>query len=457
MQGVLVMKERLDFKSNILIGSLLFGLFFGAGNLIFPVYMGQLAGPKTLEATIGFLMTGVGLPLLGVIASALSKSDSLFDMAKPVSKAYSVFFTCMLYLTIGPLFAIPRTASVAFEVGLNPFISKEYLKLGLFIFSLLFFVITLYFSLKPARILDWVGKYLTPIFLVLLSVLILATFLKPMGQASQYEAQGAYVQKAFFTGLLEGYNTMDALASLAFAIIIISNIEKLAIRDPKKKAIETAKSGLVCVMGMSFIYASLAYMGATSLGVVGRASNGGQVMSLVSEYYFGNTGKILLAAIVTVACLKTAIGLITSCSQMFSRLFPKSLSYNQYAAFFTIISFIIANFGLNKIIQLSIPVLMFLYPLAIVLIILSLLFPVLNKAEEVYKWTTALTIFAAFFDLCNALPDTIKKSSVINSLIKFARVYLPGFDFGFGWLIPALVGFIIGIVLWKVRGRSLEQ
>lgn len=451
------MKERLDFKSNILIGSLLFGLFFGAGNLIFPVYMGQLAGPKTLEATIGFLMTGVGFPLLGVIASALSKSDSLFDMAKPVSKAYSVFFTCMLYLTIGPLFAIPRTASVAFEVGLNPFISKEYLKLGLFIFSLLFFVITLYFSLKPARILDWVGKYLTPIFLVLLSVLILATFLKPMGQASQYEAQGAYVQKAFFTGLLEGYNTMDALASLAFAIIIISNIEKLAIRDPKKKAIETAKSGLVCVMGMSFIYASLAYMGATSLGVVGRASNGGQVMSLVSEYYFGNTGKILLAAIVTVACLKTAIGLITSCSQMFSRLFPKSLSYNQYAAFFTIISFIIANFGLNKIIQLSIPVLMFLYPLAIVLIILSLLFPVLNKAEEVYKWTTALTIFAAFFDLCNALPDTIKKSSVINSLIKFARVYLPGFDFGFGWLIPALVGFIIGIVLWKVRGRSLEQ
>jgi LIVCS family branched-chain amino acid:cation transporter len=457
MQGVLVMKERLDFKSNILIGSLLFGLFFGAGNLIFPVYMGQLAGPKTLEATIGFLMTGVGFPLLGVIASALSKSDSLFDMAKPVSKAYSVFFTCMLYLTIGPLFAIPRTASVAFEVGLNPFISKEYLKLGLFIFSLLFFAITLYFSLKPARILDWVGKYLTPIFLVLLSVLILATFLKPMGQASQYEAQGAYVQKAFFTGLLEGYNTMDALASLAFAIIIISNIEKLAIRDPKKKAIETAKSGLVCVMGMSFIYASLAYMGATSLGVVGRASNGGQVMSLVSEYYFGNTGKILLAAIVTVACLKTAIGLITSCSQMFSRLFPKSLSYNQYAAFFTIISFIIANFGLNKIIQLSIPVLMFLYPLAIVLIILSLLFPVLNKAEEVYKWTTALTIFAAFFDLCNALPDTIKKSSVINSLIKFARVYLPGFDFGFGWLIPALVGFIIGIVLWKVRGRSLEQ
>jgi len=451
------MKERLGLKSNILIGSLLFGLFFGAGNLIFPVYMGQLAGQKTLEATVGFLITGVGLPLLGVIASALSKSDSLFDMAKPVSKAYSVFFTCMLYLTIGPLFAIPRTASVAFEVGLNPFVPKEYLQLALFIFSFLFFAMTLYFSLKPSRILDWVGKYLTPVFLLLLSVLIFAVFLKPMGQANQYEAQGAYVQKAFFTGLLEGYNTMDALASLAFAIVIISNIEKLGVRDSKRKAIETAKSGLVCVIGMGLIYTSLAYMGATSLGAVGRASNGGQIMSLVSEHYFGNTGKILLAAIVTVACLKTAIGLITSCSQMFSRLFPKSLSYNQYAVFFTIISFIIANFGLNKIIQLSIPVLMFLYPLAIVLIVLSLLSPVLNKAEEVYKWITVLTVFASFFDFCNALPDVIKKTVVINSLIEFARTYLPGFNIGFGWLIPALAGFITGFTLWKVRGRSLEQ
>lgn len=378
-------------------------------------------------------------------------------MAKPVSKAYSVFFTCMLYLTIGPLFAIPRTASVAFEVGLNPFVPKEYLQLALFIFSFLFFAMTLYFSLKPSRILDWVGKYLTPVFLLLLSVLIFAVFLKPMGQANQYEAQGAYVQKAFFTGLLEGYNTMDALASLAFAIVIISNIEKLGVRDSKRKAIETAKSGLVCVIGMGLIYTSLAYMGATSLGAVGRASNGGQIMSLVSEHYFGNTGKILLAAIVTVACLKTAIGLITSCSQMFSRLFPKSLSYNQYAVFFTIISFIIANFGLNKIIQLSIPVLMFLYPLAIVLIVLSLLSPVLNKAEEVYKWTTVLTVFASFFDFCNALPDVIKKTVVINSLIEFARTYLPGFNIGFGWLIPALAGFITGFTLWKVRGRSLEQ
>ncbi|NMB02479.1 MAG: branched-chain amino acid transport system II carrier protein, partial [Firmicutes bacterium] len=116
------MREKLDFKSNLLIGSLLFGLFFGAGNLIFPVHMGQLAGSNTLQATLGFLITGVGLPLLGVVATALSQSESLYDLAKPVNRGYSIFFTCALYLTIGPLFAIPRTATVAFEVGLNPFI-----------------------------------------------------------------------------------------------------------------------------------------------------------------------------------------------------------------------------------------------------------------------------------------------------------------------------------------------
>jgi LIVCS family branched-chain amino acid:cation transporter len=448
------MKEKLDFHSSLLIGSLLFGLFFGAGNLIFPVQMGQLAGNNTLQATIGFLITGVGLPLLGVIATALSRSESLFDLAKPVSRIYSVLFTCALYLTIGPLFAIPRTATVAFEVGLNPFIAKEYLRIGLFIFSLTFFAVTLYFSLRPGRILDWVGKYLTPIFVALLSILLIATYINPMGQVSQYAPQGNYIDRALFTGILEGYNTMDALASLAFAIVIITNIEKLGINNRKSKAIEICKSGLVCLVGMSVIYASLAYMGATSLGSVSRADNGGEIMSMVSEHYFGFIGKVLLAAIVTVACLKTAIGLITSCSQMFSEMFPKSVSYNKYAVIFTVFSFIIANFGLNKIIQLSIPVLMFLYPLAITLIILSLLAPIINKQRDIYRWTTIFTMIAAFFDFCNALPKTVKETTVMKKIICFAHIYFPGFDYGFGWIIPALAGFIIGFMIWRIRGKS---
>lgn len=451
------MKQKLSFQQNLLIGSLLFGLFFGAGNLIFPVQMGQQAGDHTFTATIGFLITGVGLPILGIIASALSRSESLFDMARPISSRYASIFTCLLYLTIGPLFAIPRTATVAFEVGIHPFISDGYLKLGLIIFSLIFFAFTIYFSLKPGQILDWVGKYLTPIFLVLLSILLIATFVNPMGQASQFPAQGNYATQPLFTGLLDGYNTMDALASVAFAIIIISNIQKLGVKNPQSIAIETCKSGLVSVIGMTIIYGSLAYMGATSLGSVNRADNGGSILSMVSNHYFGFTGQILLAFIVGIACIKTAIGLITSCSEMFSEMFPNSISYKKYAVLFTVFSFIIANFGLSNIIQLSIPVLMFLYPLVITLILLSLLAPFINKQSDVYRWTTGFTVIAAFFDLCKSLPQPLQENLIVKQLVNFAHSYLPGFDYGFGWIIPALYGFFIGLIIWTIRSKKRKS
>lgn len=451
------MKQKLSFQQNLLIGSLLFGLFFGAGNLIFPVQMGQQAGDHAFTATIGFLITGVGLPILGIIASALSRSESLFDMARPISSRYASIFTCLLYLTIGPLFAIPRTATVAFEVGIHPFISDGYLKLGLIIFSLIFFAFTIYFSLKPGQILDWVGKYLTPIFLVLLSILLIATFVNSMGQASQFPAQGNYATQPLFTGLLDGYNTMDALASVAFAIIIISNIQKLGVKNPQSIAIETCKSGLVSVIGMTIIYGSLAYMGATSLGSVNRADNGGSILSMVSNHYFGFTGQILLAFIVGIACIKTAIGLITSCSEMFSEMFPNSISYKKYAVLFTVFSFIIANFGLSNIIQLSIPVLMFLYPLVITLILLSLLAPFINKQSDVYRWTTGFTVIAASFDLCKSLPQPLQENLIVKQLVNFAHSYLPGFDYGFGWIIPALYGFFIGLIIWTIRSKKRKS
>ena len=444
------MKEKLDVRSNLLIGSLLFGLFFGAGNLIFPVHLGQSAGENTLSATIGFLLTGVGLPIIGVVASALSRSESLYEMAKPVSKTYGIFFTCALYLTIGPLFAIPRTATVAFEVGLTAFVTEANLPLALFVFSLLFFAATLFYALRPGRILDWVGRYLTPAFVGLLSILIIATVVRPMGNPVNYPALGNYSTQPLFTGIIDGYNTMDALASLAFAIIIISNIEKLGVTDPKRKAIETLKSGIVCLVGMGVIYSALAYMGATSLGSVEAGANGGIILASVSKHYFGLFGQVLLAAIVLVACLKTAIGLITACGQMFSEMFPNSLSYNQYAIAFTFVSFAIANFGLETIIQLSLPVLMFLYPLAIVLIILSLLNPVIKKQKTVYQWTIGLTVFAALFDFINDLPKSVKEKGVLSEIIQVATYYLPGFENGFGWILPSIFGFIVGVIMWKV-------
>ena len=273
-----------------------------------------------------------------------------------------------------------------------------------------------------------------------------------MGHISQYPPQGDYISKALFTGLLDGYNTMDALASLAFAIIITSNIKSLGVENPKSIAIETAKSGLVAIAGMTIIYASLSYMGATSLESVDQASNGGVILSMVSDHYYGFGGKILLAGIVGIACLKTAIGLITACSKMFNEMFPNTISYKKYAILFTLFSLVIANFGLENIIKLSIPVLMFLYPLAITLIMLGLLTPLIQKNSKIYGWTTGITIVAAIFDFLKVLPDSLKNNIVIGELINFAGSYLPGFEYGFGWVIPAAIGFIIG----SIRSRHLK-
>lgn len=451
-------KGRLNLSESILIGSLLFGLFFGAGNLIFPIKMGQLAGNNVWIAVVGFLITGVGLPVLGIIGSALSKSRSMLEMTAPAGKVFAVAFTCLLYLTIGPLFAIPRTATVSFEVGLRPFVDEKSLGIGLVIFSVIFFALTLYFSLKPGRIIDWVGKYLTPLFLILLSVLIILSIAKPMSGVSALTAKAPYDATPLVTGFLDGYNTMDALASLAFAIIIIDNIAGLGISSPERTAKETFKSGLFSMLGMSVIYAALAYIGATSVPAIGEGENGGIILSLVSNHYLGLAGQILLAGIVIVACLKTAIGLITACSEMFASMFKGSLSYRGYAILFTAMSFVIANFGLSNIISFSIPMLMFLYPISMVTIILSLLSFAIKRSRIIYSITLGITALVAIFDLVKYLPAPFKDSVAAGIMVGFAEGVLPLYELGLGWLLPAAVGLLLGsIIEFVIRKNKPKQ
>lgn len=447
--------NKLTFHENLLVGSLLFGLFFGAGNLIFPVELGQRSGANVWAVTLGFLISGVGLPVLGVVASAWSSSNSLYEMALPASKAYASFFTMALYLTIGPFFAIPRTATVAYEMSLRAFCENGPEKLLLFAFSCVFFLGVLYFSLRPGKILSYIGKYMTPLFLMLLSVLVIFAIIQPMGPVGSGSPIPKYSTHPLLVGFVDGYGTMDALASLAFAIIIISNIRRLQVDEPKRIALETLKSGLVCMVGMGSVYVALAYMGATSLGILDQGGNGGAILSAISNYYLGIAGKLLLAAIVTLACFKTAIGLITSCSEMFVKMLPHSLSYKSYAILFTLVSFGIANLGLQAIISLSIPVLMFLYPLSIVLMILSLASVKLGKKKELYQWTLGFTGIAAIFDLLKALPAGLSKTKVLQTILAIPKSILPGFSVGFGWVLPAALGFILGLLLSN-RNRTLN-
>ena len=381
------MKTTLSKKELVFIASMLFGLFFGAGNLIFPIYMGQMAGRHMWQATIGFLITGVGLPLMGVAAMGISRSNGLIELSGKVSRGYSVFFTCALYLTIGPFFAIPRCATVPFTVGVTPLLGTGVASgAALAIFSGVFFLIVLGFSLFPGKILTWVGKILNPLFLLFLGVLVVAALVNPIGEISSIAPDGSYVDKAFSTGFLEGYNTMDALASLAFGIIVIDVIRGLGIQEPKAVAKNTVKAGVFSCLLMALIYLAVTVVGAQSRGLYEICNNGGEVFALVSNHYFGKIGAMILAAMVCLACLKTAVGLVTSCAETFCKLFPKFLPYRAWAVAFSVVSFLIANLGLDTIIAYSLPVLMFLYPLAITLILLGLCGNAFGHSRCVYGW-----------------------------------------------------------------------
>lgn len=451
------MKRKLSFNQTLLVGSLLFGLYFGAGNLIFPIELGQNSGTNLYKVVLGFIISGVGLPILGVVASAISKNDSLFEMGKTVSDKFAYFFTTALYLTIGPFFAIPRTSTVAFEVGIAPNISEDKIKLFLFIFSLIFFLAVLAFALKPGKVMDNIGKILTPTFLILLSVLVIFAIIKPMGALAKNQPTKIYQKNPLFTGILDGYNTMDALASLAFAIIIISSIRKLGVKDSNQIAKETLKSGVICLIAMSTVYISLSFMSSSSVNIMKLGNNGGRILSNISFYYLGNFGKILLAAIVIVACLKTAIGLIIACSEIFIQMYPNTLSYKAYAVVFTLISFLIANLGLQKIISLSIPVLMYLYPLAIVLIFLSLAYPIIGKNKRIFSLTILFTAIFSIFDLLKALPKNISSTNSISKIVDFAKNYIPAFKIGFGWFIPAIFGIILGLLISIIKKEKIKE
>ena len=449
------MKTTLSKKELVFIASMLFGLFFGAGNLIFPIYMGQLAGRHMWQATIGFLITGVGLPLMGVAAMGISRSNGLIELSGKVSRGYSVFFTCALYLTIGPFFAIPRCATVPFTVGVTPLLGTGVASgAALAIFSGVFFLIVLGFSLFPGKILTWVGKILNPLFLLFLGVLVVAALVNPIGEISSIAPDGSYVDKAFSTGFLEGYNTMDALAGLAFGIIVIDVIRGLGIQEPKAVAKNTVKAGVFSCLLMALIYLAVTVVGAQSRGLYEICNNGGEVFALVSNHYFGKIGAMILAAMVCLACLKTAVGLVTSCAETFCKLFPKFLPYRAWAVAFSVVSFLIANLGLDTIIAYSLPVLMFLYPLAITLILLGLCGNAFGHSRCVYGWVTGCTLAAALYDFLNALlPNYPQLAGILQAI---GRV-LPLSGYGLGWILPAALGLGIGLLVWVAKGKPRQR
>ncbi len=426
---------------------MLFALFFGAGNLIFPAHLGQLAGTSVWVAIAGFLLTGAGLPLLGVLAIGISGSNDLQSLAGRVHPIYGVIFTVVLYLTIGPFFALPRTGTVSFEIGVAPFLNEGSHAFALFVFTLIFFGISLWLSLSPSKIVDRVGKYLTPALLIFIFILIIAALIKPLGE--QTMPKGEYITAPFSTGFISGYNTMDALASLVFGIIVINAIKSYGAKSKREIAAACLKTGLIAVGFLAIIYIFVAYIGSMSVDRLGLFDNGGPILSGAASFYFGYSGKILLAFIITLACLTTSIGLITACASYFQKLMPK-FKYQTYVVVFSVFACLVANVGLSKLIEFSLPVLMMIYPLTIVLILLTFLNPLFKGRRVVYVTTICFTAIISILEGAKAI------SLPIDSIHVFFRGFIPFYDISMGWATFAVVGFVVGIIIALVTKPTVE-
>lgn len=432
-------------KSNgnryIAIGLMLFALFFGAGNLIFPAAMGQSAGVNVWWALLGFCITGVGLPVLGVMAMGYSGCRNLQELASRVHPLYGLFYTIISYMAIGPCFAVPRTGTVSFEIAVRPFLPEGCSDIALPIFLAIFFVITFWLAATPSKLVDRVGKLLTPALVLTLGLFILQSFVTPMGEPQAASKAYATPTIAAVQGVLDGYNTLDAIASLIFAVLVISAVKDSGVSERGAIVKQVYKSGLLAGFLLAVIYIFVAKIGAESVTAIGVQETGAPVLAESAKVLFGNAGALLLAAIVLLACLTTAVGLVTCCAAYFKKLTGK-LPYVTWVAIFCVVSYLIGLFGLKTIIVSTIPVLMFIYPLCMALMALAFLHNWFDGRQCVYVCTMAFTFVMA---LISGL-ETAHVS--LGSLGTFLQETVPLYSSGLGWVSFAVAGAIVGL-FWK--------
>ena len=423
-------------KDILVTGFALLAMFFGAGNLIFPPMLGLQSGDQLFWALLGFVATGVGLPFLGITAVAKAGGD-LELLANRVHPAFSKIITTISVLCIGPLLAIPRTAATTYEVAIAPVTQYLNPQVGLLLTSVVFFTLTLFFVLKPTKILDNVGKILTPLMLIFLAIIIYLGVTNPLAPIGENSYTNPFSQ-----GFLEGYNTMDAIASVIFGMVIVKGIKNKGVTDNNQIVKITVISGVIAALGLGFIYIGLGYIGATT-GTLFTGDNHGQMLIFLSESLLGAVGKTIMGVVMALACLTTSIGLVSSCGEFFSRLFHNRVSYNTVTIITTLISFVLANMGLAKILKVSVPLLVFVYPIIIVLIMLGIFHNLFKGKRAVYVYTVGVIVLYVFLDTIYGLGQSLGINlGFIYNLLDL----LPFYQLGLGWLVPAVVTLALTMV-----------
>ncbi len=422
----------------VIVASLmLFSMFFGAGNLIFPPEVGVSSGTNFWPATMGFLAAGVALPVLAVIAVAIS-GQSVRDIGNHGGKIFGVAFSVIAYLAIGAFYALPRTGAVSMETAITPLLGWE----GTFAngaFNVVFFLIALALAWRPNNIIDTLGKFLTPALVILLAALItLATLANPRVPGTPTEE---YASAPFVTGLFEGYNTMDAIAGLAFSIVIVTSLRSKGFSTDRALLRGTITSAVIAGALLAAIYLGLAWIGQT-MPNGSSYDSGAALLADASNLTMGNVGQAVFSAIVILACMTTAVGLISATSEFFALLVPKT-TYHFWACLFTALSIAFAFQGLDTVLAIAVPFIVFLYPPAISLIALTLLQPAVKKWVTFY-WGFRLALWVSV--LWSA-------ATSFGAPLGFS----PGQDVGLGWVVPTLLAFVIGVIIDVVSTSSSKK
>ncbi|MDM8349868.1 branched-chain amino acid transport system II carrier protein [Pseudomonas sp. sp1636] len=427
--------KKLDLLA---LGFMTFALFLGAGNIIFPPSAGLAAGESIGLAALGFLLTGVGLPLLTIVALA-RVGGGMALLTAPLGMRAGVLFAVTVYLAIGPLFATPRTAVVSFEMAAAPFTGNS--ERPLLIYTLAYFAAVLFLSLNPGQLVNRIGKFIAPMLLAALLVLGGAALLMPAGEIGLVAAD--YQSAPFVQGFLQGYLTMDTLGALVFGIVIATAIRDRGVTDGALITRYSVIAGLIAAIGLSLVYLALFYLGATSQGIAGEAQNGVQVLTAYVQYTFGTAGSLLLAVVITLACLTTAVGLLTACGEFFSSLLP--VSYRVVVVVFGLFSLLVANQGLTQLISISVPVLVGLYPLAIVLVALNLLDNLWLSSPRVFVPVMTVTLIFGVADGFAAAGFSHLLPAVFSDL--------PLAEQSLGWLLPVLLAVLLAAAFDRTLGR----
>lgn len=409
-------------KDMIVMGFALFAMFFGAGNLLFPPFLGLITGQDWVTGFTGFILADVGLSLLAILAVARCNGEvgRVFSRA---GEKFSVALGVAIMICLGPLLAIPRTAATTFEMGIQPLFSN----FNSVIFSIIFFGLTLALTIKPSKVVDIIGSYLTPALLIALLALIGIGVFNPLGTIEPSRISGVFSE-----GIYQGYQTLDALGAVSLSAILIASLSDKGYTKQDEKVKLTFKAGLIAAVGLFIVYGGLTFLGATvSTMFDSNISQAGLIVS-ITEMLLGYPGKVILALIVALACLTTAIGLTSATGQYFSKLTNNKIKYETVVIVVCVFSLVVSNFGVNTIIQFSAPILTLIYPPTIVLIVFTLFGNKINN-DNVFKFGTYTALFVS---VLNVAASFGVKIPVINSL--------PLAGFGFNWVVPVLIAALIG-------------